>query len=255
MLSIEEIEKLVECARSAGKHAKKLRENGLKIEVKNDGSKVTNADKELDLIFTKFIKDDLKNKDLIISEEDVGHGNTPEAHNNEPFWSIDPIDSTNSFISGNPFWSLNIAYIENGTPTFGLIHAPESDITWYGSINHGAFKKTGDNTPVKISVRSIPKEGAILMSSEEQITPEEFKKELNIIEEIKIPSSIKFTYIAEGIADYYTRKRNKACEWDISSGHGLILSAGGSLDFTDPTEKFQYGKPPYMAPALLARGK
>jgi 3'(2'), 5'-bisphosphate nucleotidase len=255
MISLQDIEKIVACTQKAGKRAKTLREAGLRIEIKNDGSKVTNADKELDTILTNFIKNELNNQDLIISEEDVGHGNSPEAHNNESFWSIDPIDATNAFIKGHPYWTVNIAYIVNGSPIFGLIHAPDLNTTWYGSIEHKAFKKIDNNVPIPISVRTAPKEGAVLMSSEIQITSHELREKLNIIEEIKIPSSLKFTYIAEGKADYYTRKRNKACEWDISSGHGLILAAGGSFEFTDPTENFQYGKTPYMAPALLAKGK
>ncbi|MDR2007395.1 MAG: hypothetical protein LBQ34_00270 [Alphaproteobacteria bacterium] len=255
MITLEEMQKLAECTKKAGILAIKLREAGLNIEIKSDGSKVTNADKELDVIFSNFIRNELNSKDLIISEEDVGAGNNPEAKNNESFWSIDPIDSTTSFIKGYPYWTLNIAYIENGVPTFGLIRAPQIDTIWYGSVGVGAFKQVGDNAPVKISVREIPTDGAVLMSSEEQLVPRHVREELRIIQEIKMPSSIKFTYIAEGIADYYTRKMNKACEWDISSGHGLILAAGGSVEFTDAEEKFQYGKPPYKAPALLARGK
>lgn len=255
MLSLQHIEKLVEYTRVLGLRAKSLRSDGLKIEIKNDGSKVTNADKELDLMLIEFIRNELQNNDLIISEEDVGSGNTPMAKNNESYWSIDPIDGTNAFIKGHPYWTVNIAYIENGVPIFGLINAPDLDAVWYGSIEHGAFKKIADNAPVKISVRKVPKEGAILMSSELQITPCELREELNVIKEIKIPSSVKFTYIAEGKADYYTRKRNKACEWDISSGHGLILAAGGTFEFTDSSEAFKYGVPPYMAPALLAKGK
>ncbi|MDR0485016.1 MAG: hypothetical protein LBH40_07045 [Alphaproteobacteria bacterium] len=255
MISLEDMQKLVKCAKSAGIIAIKIRETGLNVELKPDGTKVTKADKELDLIFTNFIKNELNSKDLIISEEDVGIGNSPEAKDEESFWSIDPIDSTTSFIKGYPYWTLNIAYIEKGVPTFGLIHAPQIDTTWFGSVGVGAFKQIGDNTPVEISVRKIPQDGAVLMSSEEQLTPRELRKELRIVQEIKMPSSIKFTYIAEGIADYYTRKRNKACEWDISSGHGLILAAGGVVEFTNNEENFQYGKSPYLAPALLARGK
>ncbi|MCL2566920.1 MAG: hypothetical protein FWE18_02335 [Alphaproteobacteria bacterium] len=255
MITLEDMQKLVKCTTKAGHLAIKLRNAGLNIEMKSDGSKVTNADKELDAIFSNFIRNELSSSDLIISEEDVGMGNNPAARADESFWSIDPIDSTTSFIKGYPFWTLNIAYIEKGIPTFGLIHAPQIDTVWFGSIGIGAFKQTGSNAPIAISVREIPKDGAVLMSSEEQLVSRDIKEKLHIIQEIKMPSSIKFTYIAEGIADYYIRKRNKACEWDISSGHGLILSAGGTIELTEEEEHFQYGTPPYKAPALLARGK
>ncbi len=255
MLTLSEINKLVDCSIYAGNLAIKLRNEGLKIEIKEDGSKVTNADKEIDKIFIHFIRNELKNNDIIISEEDIDSKNMLKISKSEPFWSIDPIDSTNSYIEGKSFYSLNLAYIENGIPIFGLIHAPDNKTTWYGTIEYGAFKKIGDADPKRIYAREVPEEGAVLMSSELQIVPDSFKKQLNIIKEYKIPSSIKFTYIAEGIADYYTRNRNKACDWDISSGHALILAAGGKVIFTNKAENFKYGQPPYMAPALLARGK
>jgi 3'(2'), 5'-bisphosphate nucleotidase len=255
MITLEDMHKLVDCSKKAGDIAINLRKKGLNIEIKNDGTKVTNADKELDVLFADFIKSSINSKDLIISEEDVGNGNLPESKNGESFWSIDPIDSTTSFIKGYPYWTLNIAYVENGMPSFGLIHAPQIDTIWFGSVGVGAFKQIGNNKPTAISARKVPIDGAILISSEEQLTPREVRDELRIIQEIKMPSSIKFTYIAEGLADYYVRRRTKAAEWDISSGHGLILAAGGFVEFTNAEENFQYGKPPYKAPALLARGK
>lgn len=255
MISKDDVKKILECVIEAGRKAQKLRREGLNIETKSDGSKVTNADKELDIIFTNFIKNELKSDFLIISEEDVGNGNTPEAKPDQSFWSIDPIDSTNSFIKGHPYWTLNIALIENGSPTLGIIHAPDIDTTWYGIVGDNAYKKVGNEEPKIIKARVAPSNGTILMSSELQVVTKEEKEKLNVTEELKIPSSIKFTYIAEGKADYYTRLRNKACEWDISSGHAIIVASGGSIEFTNKEEEFRYGKPPYKAPALLARGR
>ncbi len=255
MFSNENIKKILNCVKNAGIKAQNLRDQGLKIEIKNDGSKVTNADKELDVILSDFIKNELNSKDLIISEEDVGNGNCPEATKEQSYWSIDPIDSTLSFIKGYPYWTLNIAFINNGCPSFGLIHSPDLETTWYGIVGDKAYKKVGNNEVQTISVRETPSNGTTLISSELQIVTRQLKEELDVAIDIKVPSSLKFTYIAEGKADYYTRVRNNACEWDISAGHALIVAAGGSLEFINPEENFQYGKYPYKAPALIAKGK
>ncbi len=232
---------------------KKHIKEGLKVETKKDGSKVTNLDKFLDMHITNIIRNDLKNTDIIISEEDIADGNTYSVSKDDSFWSIDPIDSTKSLIENNPYYCVNIAYIVNNIPVFGIIYAPEFDTLWYGIHQQGSFKIVkGNKTSIKC--RDIPKQNAIMISSEEQKTPSEFIEKHHISEDIKLPSAIKFTYIAEGKADYYIRKRNKACDWDIASGHAIIIAAGGDVMFTDSSENFQYGLAPYFAPSLLMRG-
>ncbi len=239
----------------AGELAIKLRKNGLIVEEKKDGSFVTNADKELDIFLTKMIRDKLHNNDLIISEEDVSIGNSYDGVNKN-FWSIDPIDSTSSFIKNiNDFWSINIAYISNNQPIFGLIYAPQQDKFWYGDTTKMEAFKIDKGIKSRIFAREISSNGATLISPEEQTADKEIIEKLNIREEIKIPSAIKFCYIAEGLADYYYRKRNKACDWDISCGHSLIVASGGSVNFLIPDEDFKYGQYPYKAPNLLATGK
>jgi 3'(2'), 5'-bisphosphate nucleotidase len=254
VLKLDQINLLIKKVQEAGDIAISLQKQGLKVENKPDGSLVTNADKTLDKFLTNVIREDLKNNDLIISEEDVAEGNSPTVTLGQSFWSIDPIDSTKSFINNNPFYCITIAYIENQEPTFGIIYAPATKELWYGAKDLGAFKIVGNELQKQITTRKIPSSGALLMSSEEQITRADIIEKLNIVEELKIPSAIKFCYIADGRADYYVRKRNKACDWDISAGHAIILSAGGVLNFVSPDENFQYGIPPYLAPCLIAKG-
>lgn len=254
MLKVDQINLLIKKVKEAGDIAILLQKQGLKVENKPDGSLVTNADKSLDKFLSQVIREELKNNDLIISEEDVAEGNSPTVEVGQSFWSIDPIDSTKSFINNNPFYCITIAYIENQVPTFGIIYAPATQELWYGVKDLGAFKIIGDGLPKQITTRKVPNGGAVLMSSEEQITRAEIIEKFHIVEEIKIPSAIKFCYIADGRADYYVRKRNKACDWDISAGHAIIESAGGVFNFLTPDENFQYGIPPYLAPCLMAKG-
>ncbi|MFL1780434.1 3'(2'),5'-bisphosphate nucleotidase CysQ [Candidatus Hepatincolaceae symbiont of Richtersius coronifer] len=255
MFDHNKIDILLQYTKEAGDLAKQLKEVDLIIEKKLDNSFVTNADKALDLFLTTAIREKLCNHDLIISEEDVSLTNPLIASINAGFWSIDPIDSTKSYLNKDPNYCINIAYIENNIPIFGLIYAPETETMWYGSLKYGAFKQIKNAHAQQIFVRKIPTSGAVLMSSEEQITPKDILKKLNIVNEIKIPSAIKFCHIAEGEADYYIRKRNKACDWDIASGHALIIAAGGSVNFMEEHANFRYGIPPYLAPSLLASGK
>ena len=41
-----------------------------------------------------------------------------------PFWLVDPLDGTKEFIKRNGEFTVNIALIENGRPTLGIVLAP-----------------------------------------------------------------------------------------------------------------------------------
>ncbi|UQY80845.1 Inositol monophosphatase family 7 [Candidatus Hepatincola sp. Av] len=254
MITEQQIQLLVEATIEAGTKAKQLRNQGLQVEHKADGSLVTNADKELDAFFHQVIRNKLQDSNIILSEEDVANGTNIVA-TNKPFWSIDPIDSTHSYVDNKSSYTVNLAFVDaNNIPIFGIIHTPDNNTVWYGSLTYGAYKKVGNEPPKQIFTRKLKQEGAVLISSDEQVTPKALLQKLNIVEDLKMPSSVKFTYIAEGLADFYTRKQNKACDWDITPGHALIVAAGGKVVFQAPTTNFKYGKPPYLAPCLLAIG-
>lgn len=254
MINEKQIQILIEATIEAGNRAKLLRSQGLIVEHKPDGSLVTNADKELDLFFHNIIRNKLQDNNIILSEEDIATGTNTLA-TDKAFWSIDPIDSTHSYVANKSSYTVNLALVNaDNIPIFGLIHTPDNNTIWYGSLAYGAYKKVGDAPAKQIFTRKINPNGSVLISSDEQITPQALKDTLNIVEDLKMPSSVKFTYIAEGLADFYTRKQNKASDWDITSGHALIIAAGGKVIFQEPTANFKYGKPPYKAPYLLAIG-
>ena len=43
----------------------------------------------------------------------------------------DPIDGTSNYINGGKEYTINIALIENGTPTIGIIAHPPSKKIWF----------------------------------------------------------------------------------------------------------------------------
>ena len=58
-----------------------------------------------------------------------------------PFWLVDPLDGTKEFIKRNGEFTVNIALIEAGKPTLGIVLAPAQDDTlWRGDAELGADK-------------------------------------------------------------------------------------------------------------------
>ena len=59
-------------------------------------------------------------------------------------WLVDPLDGTREFIKRNGEFTVNIALIEHGVATFGVIQQPVTGALWHGAAGAGAFRREGD---------------------------------------------------------------------------------------------------------------
>ena len=114
-------EKLINTFDTAGKEAMDLYDKGLKIEIKEDKSPVSNGDIRVnDLISKKILE--LTPNIPIISEETV---NLKIKNTAKIFWLIDPIDGTKEYIAGKDEYTLNAALVINTIPVLGLVGVPK----------------------------------------------------------------------------------------------------------------------------------
>ena len=102
-------ERLIDTFIQAGDDTIKLYNEGLKIEIKEDGSPVSNGDLKVDELISKKISS-LTPNIPIISEETV---NLNEKNKSKIFWLIDPIDGTKEYIAGKDEYTLNAALVIN----------------------------------------------------------------------------------------------------------------------------------------------
>jgi len=82
---------------------------------------------------------------------------------------------------------------------------------------------------------------------------ERFLEGERVAERIAAGSSLKFCRLAEGIADLYPRF-GRTMEWDTAAGHAVLAAAGGSVRMVDG-EPLTYGKPNFINPDFIARGR
>ena len=116
-------EGLIETFNIAGKKSIELYKEGLKIEIKEDNSPVSNGD----LIVNEIISSKISNLTPsipIISEETVDIKKKNKANT---FWLIDPIDGTKEYIAGKDEYTLNAALVINTVPVLGLVGVPKKD--------------------------------------------------------------------------------------------------------------------------------
>ena len=114
-------EGLIETFNYAGKESIRLYEEGLKIEVKDDNSPVSNGDLRVNDLISKKISE-LTPNIPIISEETV---NLKVKNSSKIFWLIDPIDGTKEYIAGKEEYTLNAALVIDTVPIVGIVGVPK----------------------------------------------------------------------------------------------------------------------------------
>ena len=242
-------EDLIKTFEYAGKESIRLYNEGLKIEIKEDKSPVSNGDLLVNEIVSKKISE-LTPNIKIISEEtvDLNVKNTSKV-----FWLIDPIDGTKEYIAGKDEYTINAALIIDKVPVLGLVGAPKKNRLFFTYGPGKSFLIENGKTN-KISCKKKQPKGKIVALSS-VIKPSDLilnkLKENNVNSIVKMASSYKFCVIATGEYDIYAA-RERANEWDYAAGHAVAQNAGAIIKTLDE-RPFLYGKADYRNPSLLIK--
>jgi 3'(2'), 5'-bisphosphate nucleotidase len=224
-----EIDKIVQIARDAGDIIMKYYEQSdIDIEQKDDKSPVTIADKKSSEFIVKELHKIHKNIPAISEEADANY-NLDLMLKNKAYWLIDPIDGTWSFIRKRGVFTVNIGFIQNGQPIFGVIHSPLDGFTYYNIPTEGAFKTDGIQTNVINPNINNSGEYDFLVSHQNinQKTTD-FVNKYKVKTITPIPSSIKLCMLAEGNGDIYPRFK-PTYVWDTAAGHAILKEVGGEV--------------------------
>jgi len=221
------------------------------VDYKADDSPLTLADKASENVIKPALED-LEENYPILSEEgrDISYN---ERKNWTKFWLVDPLDGTKEFIKRNGQFTVNIALIENGFPTMGVIYVPATGVFYVGNEN-GAFKSIdGKKAPIKVNKKS---NNRIAVRSASHASPEEdiLLKKYDVKDSISVGSSLKFCMVAEGQADIYYR-HGPTMEWDTGAGQAILEAAGGKVFKGDATlERFNYNRENLLNGSFLCLG-
>ncbi len=211
-------------------------DKGLKIEKKEDGSPVTQADK----LANRFIIDKITEifpNDSIVSEEDF-----PIIKNNRT-WYIDPIDGTKGFIKRNGHFAIHIGFCENDQPTLGIVYWPVVNDLYYGIISQGAWRENSRGI-IELKNKKIIKDYLIATTNGDSPTEElkEIFKKLNVKEFHNSGSEgLRLMKIAENRSDIRISEKIGTNTWDLCAPHAIFKAAGGEILFMDGN-KISYNK-------------
>jgi 3'(2'), 5'-bisphosphate nucleotidase len=223
------INPICDLALKAGHAILEVYESKFAVELKDDKSPLTAADKASHEIISEGLRE-LHPDIPVFSEEgkDIPHEKRKDWMR---FWLVDPLDGTKEFIKRNGEFTVNIALIEDNRPTMGVIYVPVQNILYYALEGKGAWKQNGENAAETIRVKNIPQEEGLVVVKSRSHPSEKlqaFLDKLHIKEELPRGSSLKLCAVAEGSADIYPRL-GPIWEWDTAAGHAIVNEAGGHV--------------------------
>jgi len=218
---------------------------------KDDASPVTEADERSEALILTRLRE-LSPEIPIVAEEEVAAGRGPTV--GRTFWLVDPLDGTKEFINRNDEFTVNIALVEDGEPTLGVVLAPALGRLFTGAAGVGAWvEDAAGRRPIRC--RPVPEEGVTVVASRshgDAAALEAYLGNRKVAAIRGAGSSLKLCVLAAGEADLYPRF-GRTMEWDIAAGHAVLAAAGGSVAELSGTP-LRYGKPGFENPHFVAQG-
>ena len=226
----------------------------LGVREKADASPVTEADEAADRLISAGLRAEFPDLVLVTEEQSSTH-----ELDEKTFLIVDPLDGTKEFVKRRGDFTVNIALVEDGVPTLGVVYAPAKKRLFLTEADGTVTEEKGDLDPMiqgptqPISV-AVPDGNALKVvaskSHRDQATDDYINK-YKVADSVSAGSSLKFCLVATGEADFYPRL-GPTMEWDTAAGHAVLSAAGGHVVEKDTHETLKYGKASFRNPFFLA---
>ncbi|MGB3727189.1 MAG: 3'(2'),5'-bisphosphate nucleotidase CysQ [Glaciecola sp.] len=231
------IDVVTQIAIEAGNLILQIYEQDFAIYDKSDSSPLTEADLAAHHHIVEALQ---KCSDLPILSEESADISWEQRKSWTRYWLVDPLDGTKEFIKKNGEFTVNIALIEFGEPTFGVVHAPVLNKTYVGVKSTGAYVlEAGKKSIITTQAHQLGDTWKVVGSRSHQ------SDEINTIMDalagektlIAMGSSLKLCCVASGEAHLYPRV-GPTSEWDTGAAHAVVLAAGGKVTVLDTNHPF-----------------
>jgi myo-inositol-1(or 4)-monophosphatase len=217
----------IDVARRAGALLRDGLDRGRTVELKGAFDLVTDMDRASEDLIISAITAEFPGH-AILSEE--GGGVEDDAA--ELIWLIDPLDGTNNYAHGYPFFCVSLALWRGHTPLLGVVYNPLLDELFSAAAGKGA---QCNGRPIQVS--ATPALGSALISTgfpyDYATDPTNNLREFDRIQarcrgvRRSGAAALELAYVAMGRLDAHWELRLKP--WDTGAGALLVLEAGGRL--------------------------
>lgn len=230
-----ELKKMIEACQKAKIEIMKIYNQEFDVEIKDDDSPVTLADKTADRLIRELLSKEFPSYAFLTeeSEDDL------ERRKNDYLFVVDPVDGTKDFVAKDDMFTTNVALVYKEEVVAGVVYIPARDEYYYGIKNQGAYYVKEGQEPIRVHVNDKLEDLTMLVSVFHTT-----KKETDIYENNRdriskmerYGSAIKACRIAHGLAEVSFRLGSGTKEWDTAASQIVVLEAGGIFAKPDLSE-------------------
>lgn len=233
----------IEATRAAGALALDYFRQPIGVQIKADGSQVSEAD---------FAVNELLRERLTGARPDYGwlseeSPDDPARLRKQRCWVVDPIDGTRSFLSHSSEWTISVALVEGGRPILGLVFNPDLGSLYEAERGAGAFL---NGAPIRVSGRQ-ELAGSLLLNSSSLLRKRIWAEPWPEVETRWVSSvAFRVALVGAGIADATLSLTHKS-DWDLAAADLIVNEAGGLV--TDHLGRpLSYNRQNLRHPSLVA---
>ncbi len=221
------VDKVIESAKEAGLILLKYREKGFSVNPKEGMELVTEADLCSEAFLRKALTKLLPGSSFL--GEESWNGTYPET----PCWVVDPLDGTNNYAMGIPFFCISIALVDEDGICLGCIHDPVHSETFIALREGGAYL---NGKPIKVSSADKLRDAVVATGFPYTRTPEDLTFDLGVLTEFLGlargirrcgSAALDLAYTAAGRYGGFWEENLKP--WDMAAGVLLVKEAGGKV--------------------------
>lgn len=215
----------------------------VKRRYKEDGSILTEADLAVQQRISQSLLDWYP-ESVVLGEEMSAQEQIQCLQSGRPVWCLDPIDGTNNFASGVPYFSISLALMQQGIVEFAMVYDPMRDELFMAQGGQGA---TLNGVPLTLNDTAL--------SLKQSIALIDFKRLPSALATRLVSDSpyssqrsfgsvaLDWCWLAAGRVQVYLH--GSANLWDYIAGQAIFQEAGGYSATLD-------GEPIYT-PTLVKR--
>jgi 3'(2'), 5'-bisphosphate nucleotidase len=266
------MDRAIAAAFAAGQEILDVYSRPFDVELKDDRSPLTEADKRA---HTAILKELRTSRIPVLSEEGKEIA-VEERQAWSSYWLVDPLDGTKEFIKRNGEFTVNIALMRRAappavesragvhpslgthSPAGAVLYVPVKDTLYFAWDGGGAYRSEqaathGTTSALKLAALAqrlplpMPRTAFTIVASRSHNSPDTeayialMKERHGDVALTSMGSALKICLVAEGSADAYPRYA-PTMEWDTAAGHAIANEAGKALIDVTTDTAMRYNK-------------
>ena len=221
----EQLNAAIEAGVKAIEGILKIYNSNFDVEIKDDNSPVTLADKNADKVIREYLHAKYPDYAFLTEEstDDLAR------LTNDYVWIVDPVDGTKDFVARDGGFTTNIALAYKHEAVVGVVVVPLTGEIYFAAKGLGAFyRKDGVTKQIHVNDKLdnlICYRSVFHSKQNEEDMIKKHSDKIKVVE--KWGSALKPCRIAQGLGEITYRLSDGTKEWDTAASQVIVEQAGG----------------------------